>query len=77
MLDACKGIKDERAALVEFLGAELDMEQTSNAYLAGNAPLFHQAVQQAFRFEGDPAAWLLRRTLTRCSGLWLLLSKRM
>ncbi len=57
MIDACKGLQDERIALVEFLAAELDMDRTSNTYQRGKAPFFHEVFQRRFLFEGNPATW--------------------
>jgi hypothetical protein len=57
MIDACKGRADWRTSLAEFLGAEFDVERTSNIYKPGDIPLIHVALQQMFRFNGDPATW--------------------
>jgi hypothetical protein len=57
VIDACKDLKDKRAALVEFLEAELELERTSSTYQAGNAPFFHYIFQRRFQLEGDPAVW--------------------
>src|SRR5262249_45523618 len=57
MIDACKGIQDERVALTEFLAAEFDFERTSNTYRPGDSPLFYPFLQHHFQFEGDPVVW--------------------
>jgi len=57
MIDACKGLRDQRDSLVEFLAAEVDMDRTSNTYEPGRAPHFHTALQLMFRFEGDSVSW--------------------
>jgi len=64
MIDACKGVADQRVALVEFLGAESDMDRTSNTYQPGSAPLFHQILQQRFQLEDDLAGWVASADLS-------------
>ena len=57
LIDACRGREDERGALKEFLAAEADIERTSNTYQPGQTPIFHTALQKAFRYTGDSVSW--------------------
>jgi hypothetical protein len=64
MIDACKGLADQRDALVEFLNAESAMDRTSNTYRPGSAPLFYQILQQQFQLEDDLAGWVASADLS-------------
>ncbi len=57
MIDACRGIEDERNSLIEFLAAEVDMERTSNTYKPGKVPIFHDLLRLQYHFEGDAVTW--------------------
>jgi hypothetical protein len=59
MVDACRHPGDERAALIEFLNAEIELEEMSNTYQPGKESLFHQMFRLRFQFQVNSNAWVL------------------
>lgn len=57
LIEACRGRNDERGSLKEFLGAEADLDRTSNTYQPAKIPVFHTLLQHLFRYTGDSGAW--------------------
>jgi hypothetical protein len=57
MIDACKGLEDERSSLVEYLAAEVDMERTDATHQPDKAPFFYEVLRHRFHYVCDSVAW--------------------
>jgi hypothetical protein len=57
MVDACRGLADQRASLSEYLSAEVDLDRTDPAYQSDKAPFIHSTLELLFGFQGDAIAW--------------------
>ena len=57
MLDACRGVGDQRTALVEYLAAEVDLERTDSTCDIGKEPFIHVALRRMFGYTGDSLEW--------------------
>jgi len=65
LTEACRGRTDQRGALVEFLRAEVDLDETSNTYQPDKIPTFLLSLQYSFGYVGDSVAWAASTNIGR------------